>query len=239
MRTLVIGGGPVALEKLTAILKNSEQTNISLVAKEVSPAISELVLRYPKLKIDQKSYDSSDLNDIDIVFVATNDNILNEEIREDAHQRGLLINVADKPALCDFYLGSVVKKGDLKIAISTNGKSPTIAKRLKQLLAESLPDELDTTLQQMSSLREQLNGDFAAKVKKLNKVTERLISPKKNFLETNIKWLIWLVIVSFIGVVGVTLWNTEPEFQTFLINIDPLFYWFLGAGFVFAMIDGA
>lgn len=239
LRTLVIGGGPVALEKLTAILKNSEQTNISLVAKEVSPAISELVLRYPKLKIDQKSYDSSDLNDIDIVFVATNDNILNEEIREDAHQRGLLINVADKPALCDFYLGSVVKKGDLKIAISTNGKSPTIAKRLKQLLAESLPDELDTTLQQMSSLREQLNGDFAAKVKKLNKVTERLISPKKNFLETNIKWLIWLVIVSFIGVVGVTLWNTEPEFQTFLINIDPLFYWFLGAGFVFAMIDGA
>ncbi|SFH01289.1 TSUP family transporter [Pedobacter insulae] len=239
LRTLVIGGGPVALEKLTAILKNSEQANITLVASAIIPAISNFKQTYPKLKIAEKRYESSDLNEVDIVFVATNNHILNEEIKVDAHQRGLLINVADKPELCDFYLGSVVKKGDLKIAISTNGKSPTIAKRLKHLLTESLPEELDATLQQMSSLRQQLTGDFAAKVKQLNKVTERLISPKKSFLETNIKWLIWLVILSFIGVVGFTLWNTEPEFQTFLINMDPLFYWFLGAGFTFAMIDGA
>jgi siroheme synthase-like protein len=57
---------------------------------------------------------------------------LNKYIRHSAHDRKLLINVADKPELCDFYLGSIVQKGDLKIAISTNGKSPTIAKRLKK-----------------------------------------------------------------------------------------------------------
>ncbi len=239
LRTLIIGGGPIALEKLTAILKNSEHTAITVVAKEVRPEINQLLTSYPKLKIQQKNYEAEDLKHIDIVFVATNDNALNEIIREDAHAKGLLINVADKPELCDFYLGAVVQKGDLKIAISTNGKSPTIAKRLKQLLNESLPEELDTTLQQMSILRQHLDGDFASKVKKLNKVTERLINPQKSFLETNMKWIIWLVSVVFIGVVGFTLWNTEPEFQTFLINIDPLFYWFLGAGFVFAMVDGA
>jgi len=239
LRTLVIGGGAVALEKLTAILKNSGQTEITVVAKEVRAEIHQLLRRYPQLKIQQKSYEFKDLEHIDIVFVATNDHALNEKIREDAHTKGLLINVADKPELCDFYLGAIVQKGDLKIAISTNGKSPTIAKRLKQVLHESLPAELDKTLQHMSVLRQHLDGDFASKVKKLNKVTERLINPNENFLESNLKWLIWLVSVVFIGAVGFTLWNTEPEFQTFLVHIDPLFYWFLGAGFVFAMIDGA
>lgn len=239
LRTLLIGGGNVGLEKLSAIVSNSQEAEVTVVAEEIKPEIWDLLNHYPKLKIQQKSYDTDDLKHVDIVFVASNNPALNEKVRSEANERGLLINVADKPELCDFYLGSIVQKCDLKIAISTNGKSPTIAKRLKQLLNESLPQELDTTLQHMSVLRQNLNGDFASKVKKLNKVTESLISKKKSFLETNIKWLIWLVFVVFIVTVGFTLWNTEPAFQSFLINIDPLFYWFLGAGFVFAMVDGA
>jgi siroheme synthase-like protein len=239
LRTLLIGAGNIGLEKLTAIISNSHQAQITIVAEIVSPEVYKLIADYPRIKVKQKSFDVSDLQDIDIVFAATNNNILNEEIRRVTHEKGLLINVADKPDLCDFYLGSIVQKGDLKIAISTNGKSPTIAKRLKQILSEGIPAELDATLQNMSALRQTLNGDFSAKVKKLNKVTESLVNPKKSFIEANIKWLIWLVALIFIGGVGVTLWNTEPEFQTFFINIDPLFYWFLGAGFVFAMVDGA
>jgi siroheme synthase-like protein len=239
LRTLLIGGGNIGFEKLTAITNNSQQADVTVVAEQINPEIQGLLKSHPNLKIQQKSYESNDLKNIDIVFVATNNPILNDKIKADANRKGLLVNVADKPELCDFYLGSIVQKGDLKIAISTNGKSPTIAKRLKQLLNDSLPQELDTTLENMSVLRQNLNGDFASKVKKLNKVTENLINPRKSFLESNIKWMIWLVFVGFIAAVGFTLWNTEPEFQSFLINIDPLFYWFLAAGFVFAMIDGA
>lgn len=239
LRTLLIGAGNIGLEKLTAIVNNSQRATITIVAETVSPEVDALVANYPLIKVKQKTFDIDDLNDIDIVFAATNNNILNEEIRKVTHERGLLINVADKPELCDFYLGSIVQKGDLKIAISTNGKSPTIAKRLKQILNEGLPAELDETLQNMSALRHTLNGDFSAKVKKLNKVTQSLINPKKSFAERNIKWLIWVASVLLIGAIGLSLWNTEPEFQTFLINIDPLFYWFLGAGFLFALIDGA
>lgn len=239
LHTLLIGAGNIGLEKLRAIVNNSNQAKITIVAEFILPEIYELIKDYPQIKVRQKSFDVSDLDDIDIVFAATNNQILNEEIRAVTHQKGLLINVADKPDLCDFYLGSIVQKGDLKIAISTNGKSPTIAKRLKQILNEGLPAELDATLQNMSALRNTLNGDFTAKVKKLNKVTESLVNPKKNFFEANIKWLIWLAAILLLATAGFTLWNTEPEFQTFFINIDPLFYWFLGAGFVFALIDGA
>jgi siroheme synthase-like protein len=60
------------------------------------------------------------------LIVAVNDLAWSEEIRNDAKAKGILVNVADKPGLCDFYLGSIVQKGNLKIAISTNGKSPTL-----------------------------------------------------------------------------------------------------------------
>ena len=89
-----------------------------------------------------------------------------------AHTRGLLVNVADKPSLCDFYLGSVVKKGDLKIAISTNGKSPTVAKRIKEFLNESIPESIDDVLQNMNVIRERLRGNFDYKVRTLNQVTK-------------------------------------------------------------------
>jgi siroheme synthase-like protein len=103
------------------------------------PAIHALAAQYPQLKIVQKSFADSDLDTADIVIAATNDSELNKYVRQSAHDRKLLINVADKPELCDFYLGSIVQKGDLKIGISTNGKSPTIAKRLKEVLNEALP----------------------------------------------------------------------------------------------------
>ena len=239
LRTLLIGAGNVGLEKLTAIIGNSTQASVTVVSETFHTSFFELASVHSNLKLIEKSFSETDLLDVDIVFAATDNNVLNAEIKLLANAKGLLVNVADKPALCDFYLGAVVQKGDLKIGISTNGKSPTIAKRLKEVLNDSLPNEIDDTLQYMSALRKTLNGDFAYKVKQLNKVTEGLVSNQKSFAERNIKWLIWGSMLLLIYAVGLTLWDTEPHFKDFLVNVDPLFYWFLGAGFVFAMVDGA
>ena len=91
--------------------------------------------------------------------------------------------MADKPELCDFYLSSVVKKGDLKIAISTNGKSPTVAKSLKEQINEMMPDEIGDVLENMQVIRKGLNGDFAAKVKHLNEITNVLAAKQIKFQE--------------------------------------------------------
>jgi len=211
---------------------------VTVVAESIVPEVSELAARYPKIRLVQKSFEEDDLNDADLVVAATANPQLNEHIKSAAHERKLLINVADKPELCDFYLSSVVKKGDLKIAISTNGKSPTVGKRLKEVLNEGLPAELDTTLQHMSALRNTLNGDFASKVKALNKATERLVNPKPA-PKQNFRWLVWLAIMFFVVGCAVALWYNQPEFKTYVQNIQPVFYYFLGAGFVFALIDGA
>lgn len=180
LHTLVIGAGPVGLEKLTALLNNSKRARITVVAETVIAEVTSLAAGNPSVNIIQKSFEPADLNGINIVIAATNNNALNEQIKQEANQRNLLVNVADKPELCDFYLGSIVQKGDLKIAISTNGKSPTIAKRLKEVLTESLPNGLAITLKQMQTLRNMLKGDFNSKVERLNEVTEILMKPLDN-----------------------------------------------------------
>ncbi|MDB5153129.1 MAG: family transporter [Mucilaginibacter sp.] len=238
LHTVLIGAGNVGLEKLTAILSNSPLARVTVVAKMFSPDVHALAAEYEGVTVIQKSFIDTDLDNADIVVAATNDNELNAYIRDSAHERKLLVNVADQPALCDFYLGSIVQKGDLKVAISTNGKSPTIAKRLKEVLNEGLPQELDITLQQMSELRNSLSGDFAYKVKTLNAVTSILVE-KKTESNKNLIWLIWGTIVLAIGITFFTLWSKEPDFRMYVQGINPLFYYFLGAGFVFAMIDGA
>jgi len=152
---------------------------------------------------------TSDLEHADIVISAINDHKTSEEICMVARQHGKLINAADKPDLCDFYLSSVVKKGSLKIAISTNGKSPTIAKRLKEVIHGMLPDEMESVLDNMQTIRNGLNGDFNEKVKQLNDLTQMLVAkqadlevikkPEEKQWQKVVKWCLFAFVFMIIG----------------------------------------
>lgn len=172
LQTLVVGAGPVGLEKLQALLGNSPQAQIKIVAEQAIPAFRDYIAAFPKVEFEERLFEDTDLAGVDILILATNDNAFNAHVRSLARSQHILLNVADKPELCDFYLGSVVQKGNLKIGISTNGKSPTIAKRLKEFLQELLPEEIDETLELMQTMRASLKGDFQDKVKALNAHTK-------------------------------------------------------------------
>lgn len=171
LETLIVGGGHVGLEKLTAILKNSPAAKISVVARTIQEPIKALAQQHENVKIFERNFKLWDLWNKDLLILATNNRNLHETIRKFARTRRLLINVADTPDLCDFYLGSVVTKGNLKIGVSTNGKSPTISKRIREYLEEALPEETNDLLDNMQKIREQIKGDFSHKVKVLNEVT--------------------------------------------------------------------
>jgi len=169
--TLILGGGHVGLEKLTAILKNSPNAKVSLVARTIQEPIKELAAQHQNVTLFERNFKLWDLWNKDLLILAANNRSLHETIRKFARTRRVLINVADTPDLCDFYLGSVVTKGNLKIGISTNGKSPTISKRMREYLEEALPEETNDLLDNMNKIREQIKGDFSHKVKVLNEVT--------------------------------------------------------------------
>ena len=127
LKVLIVGGGFVALEKLTALWSNSQEAEVRLVAPEIKNEIRDFLQLGKKLHIEERKFEKSDLEGVDWVIIAVGELGLSEAIRIEAKKQNLLVNVADKPNLCDFYLGSIVTKGNLKLAISTNGKSPTFS----------------------------------------------------------------------------------------------------------------
>lgn len=178
LTTLIVGGGNVGLEKLASILKNSPKAKVLLVAREIHPDIKTLAEKHPTVQLEERNFKLWDLWSADIVLLATNNRNTNEQILKFAKARGLLVNVADTPELCDFYLGSVVTKGQLKVGISTNGKSPTIAKRFREFLEEAIPEDTDQLLDNMNAIREKVKGDLQDKVRALNEVTKDWLSKK-------------------------------------------------------------
>jgi siroheme synthase-like protein len=181
LNTLIIGGGNVALEKLNAILSNSPAAGITLVAPKIKEEIRILAFNNKNIKIISREYYKDDLQNKDIVITATGDREVNRRIREEAKKVKLLVNVADTPELCDFYLSSIVQKGSLKLAISTNGKSPTIAKRLKEYLNDAIPGDIEISLNNLVKIRSSLNEDFNNKVKVLNEITSVLVEKQDKY----------------------------------------------------------
>ncbi|NIJ51741.1 precorrin-2 dehydrogenase/sirohydrochlorin ferrochelatase family protein [Dyadobacter arcticus] len=178
LQTLIVGGGYVGLEKITAVLQNSPNANITLVSPEIRFEIREIAEANSRINLIERKFSDDDLAGQDLMIVATNDKEENKRIARIARKKHILTNVADTPDICDFYLSSVVRKGNLKVAISTNGMSPTLAKRLKEVLGEALPDNLETAMEQLKAVRDMLKGDFAQKVDELNRITAVLTEKK-------------------------------------------------------------
>lgn len=180
LNTLIVGGGNVGLEKLEALLRNSPRAPIVLIGITIHPRIMELSASFGNIIVKQREFRVEDLNGINIALLATENRGTNYRIGLLAKSRNISVNVADTPDLCDFYLGSVVTKGQLKIGISTNGQSPTFAKRFRQVLEEILPEETDELLGNLRTIRDRLRGDFKYKVQKLNEYTSQLVTDEGN-----------------------------------------------------------
>jgi len=249
LRLLLVGGGKMSLEKLTVITHNSPATKIKLVATAICDDVRQLAANYPHIQLFERPYHAEDLNDVDVVIIAINDRNISNSIAADARAKGKLLNVTDTPEWCDFYFGSVVKKGNLKIAISTNGKSPTIAKRLKEIFHEALPDQVDDVLDNMQAIRGKLNGNLSAKINRLNEITRVLANDEKDGWSVSEKrwrriatYVLFAFLFMFVG--GIV--KTYIPFQDMLggiremsKDIDSSFYWMVGAGFMAQLVDGA
>ena len=179
LNILIIGGGNVGHEKLHFLLKSSPNANVEVLAKSFLPETVELAKKYG-VNLIKKSYKRRYLKKRHLVIAATDNRKLNEKIYKNAKKRYLLANIADTPEYCDFYMGGIVNKGHVKIAISTNGKSPTTAKRLRQFFEEVIPEDISQMVENLNEYRKTIKGDFGEKVNKLNEITQTLIQKKES-----------------------------------------------------------
>ena len=175
---LIIGGGNVGLEKLTFLLKSSPNATVTMLAPQFLEGTLKLAKDH-KVVIVHDAYDEKYLEGRHMVIATTDKVEVNQQIYRDCKERHILVNVADNPPYCDFYMGGIVTKGNVKVAISTNGKSPTTAKRLREFFEDVIPENIDDLVKNLNEYRKTIKGDFEQKVATLNEITKGLVSKKK------------------------------------------------------------
>ncbi|WP_435415363.1 precorrin-2 dehydrogenase/sirohydrochlorin ferrochelatase family protein [Polaribacter aestuariivivens] len=174
LETLIVGGGFVALEKLSFLLKSSPNSKVTMVSPFFREETQELANKFGiKMIVDE--YEKQYLSNKNIVIATTDNEVVNIQVYKDCKERNILVNVADNPPYCDFYMGGIVTKGNVKIAISTNGKSPTTAKRLRQFFEDVIPENIDYLVKNLNEYRKTIKGNFEEKVEKLNEFTKSLV----------------------------------------------------------------
>ena len=177
LNVLIVGGGLVAEEKLTFLLKSSPDANVTMVSPMYREGTIEIAKTGNVKRIDD-SYNKTYLKGHHMVIATTDLPEVNVEVYNDCRLLDKLVNVADNPPYCDFYMGGIVTKGNVKVAISTNGKSPTTAKRLRQFFEDVIPENIDDLVKNLNEYRKTIKGDFEQKVETLNEFTKGLVEKK-------------------------------------------------------------
>jgi precorrin-2 dehydrogenase/sirohydrochlorin ferrochelatase len=147
---LVVGAGRIGEPKIGGLLETGAR--IRVVALDASPAVREWA-RAGKLELKLRAFSAEDLDGAFLAVVATNSRTLNERVYHEAQRRGVLCNVVDVPALCDFFYPAVVRRGDLQIAISTAGQSPSLAQKIRQQLEKQFGPGYATWVAELGETR--------------------------------------------------------------------------------------
>ena len=174
LNVLIVGGGNVGLEKLSFLLKSSPNANVEVVAPHFHLEIKVLAENHPSITLTEAKFKKKMLKKRHMVIACTDNLKINKKVYDLSRKRYLICNIADTPDLCDYYLGGIVTKGNVKIAISTNGKSPTTAKRLREFFEEVIPEDINQMVENLNEYRKTLKGNFEDKVKKMNEITASL-----------------------------------------------------------------
>ena len=153
MKVVVVGGGAVAQRKIDTLL--DYHADVHVVSRDLTSKLNKY-LEERRIKLSGREFKESHLDGAFVVIAATDDPLLNRRVSETALARGLLINAVDQPADCNFIVPSILKRGDLLVAVSTSGKSPAFSKKIREQLERQFGDEYGSFLVLMGCLREEI-----------------------------------------------------------------------------------
>ncbi|MCU0592295.1 MAG: bifunctional precorrin-2 dehydrogenase/sirohydrochlorin ferrochelatase [Desulfobacterales bacterium] len=158
-RCLVVGGGGVGTRKARSLIACGGR--VTVVSPTATGELQDLAAT-GALTLVQREYAGDDLQGMFLVMGATDDEMLNRRIRTDAGRLRILCNIADRPEQCDFILPAVIERGDLVVTVSTSGRSPALAKKLRQDLQAQFGDEYTVFLDLMGAIRKRLLAEAHA-----------------------------------------------------------------------------
>ncbi len=151
-RALVVGGGDVALRKARALAAAGASVRV------VAPALAAAFRSDGRFDLAEETYRKRHLEGCLLAVAATDDEEVNARVAADAREAGALVNVVDRPALCDFIVPAQIERGLLRIAITTGGAAPALARRIRERLEKEFGPEYETYLAVMKEVREELKA---------------------------------------------------------------------------------
>ena len=161
---LVVGAGKVGEPKIGGLLETG--AHVRVVALDASPTVREWA-RAGKIDLELRPFVADDLDSAFLAIVATNSRSLNERVYDEAQRRRVLCNVVDVPDLCDFFYPSVVRRGDLQIAVSTAGQSPSLAQKIRQQLEKQFGPGYGSWVAELGETRKLILASDLDKERKL------------------------------------------------------------------------
>ena len=152
-RCLVVGAGTIAESKIESMLE--AEADVTVVATRVNARVRHFA-ESGALRLEERAFREDDLQDIFLAVAGTDVPEVNRAVFAEAERRGILVNAVDDPPYCDYYFPSVVRRGELQIAISTAGESPALAQQLRKELNQQLPLDLGPWLMELGRLRREV-----------------------------------------------------------------------------------
>lgn len=173
-KVLVVGGGKVAYRKIETLLAHGAA--VKVVARDLDRPVADLVEK-GLVRYGGEAFSEEHLEEVFLVIAATGDADLNRRVAEMAQKRGLLVNAVDQPSDCNFIVPSILRRGDLVVSVSTSGKSPAFARKIRQDLEGRFGDEFESFLAVMGRLRERVLS-LGLSQKQNKEIFERLIASR-------------------------------------------------------------
>ena len=152
---LIVGGGEVALRKAQALLEVGAR--VTVIAPAVVSELADL-----GVNVLTRHYEAGDVEGYALVFAATGDRAVNSAVSREAVEQGVLVNVVDDPDLCAFIVPSVVRRGELILAITTSGKSPALSKKIRREIESIYGPEYGELVELMGELRDEVKAKYAS-----------------------------------------------------------------------------
>jgi precorrin-2 dehydrogenase/sirohydrochlorin ferrochelatase len=157
-RCLVVGGGPVGTEKAEKLVDAG--ADVRLVSPEITDRLADLLATGAVAEFHRREYRAGDLDDCILVIAATNEAEVNRQVWEDGEARRMLVNVVDVPPLCNFIVPSIMRHGELAVAVSTGGASPVVARAVRQRIEGEIGPEWGELVELLRATREELKLRF-------------------------------------------------------------------------------
>ena len=172
---LVVGGGQIAREKTKGLLASGAR--VTVVAPRIVPVLEGLETG-GKLRLIRRTFESSDLEEQALVIAATDVPHVQQVVSEAARQAGVLCNVVDRPALCDFIFGAIHRRGDLQVVVSTGGRFPLLASRLRDRVARLFPEQSADAVEELGLAREMVRRRVTGDIPLLRQILGQLVTPE-------------------------------------------------------------